>query len=293
MSETVQSATKQVADQLKSLIRPLDQRWFEAELLVGFVLKQERTWIALHPTAPVSKKQLKTCLALATRRAQHEPLAYIFEQAPFFGLSFFVNKHVLIPRAESEWLVQTALDTMILQRDWVAWDVGTGSGCLGLSVAHAKPGISVLASDTSLPALAVAQKNRQLLKQKNLQFARGSLLSPNVRRWLKTKTDQHWLIIANLPYLPLSDRTKLQAQVVDHEPAQALFAEDKGLALIKQLLEQLQRFLTDRRGDVILLEHDPRQAKELAKFAARLFPEATVSTEKDQNGANRFTVLRV
>lgn len=279
------------SDLLAAIILPLDQRWFEAELLVSHVFQQDRTWIALHPSQSVTASQTKKVLALAKRRASYEPLAYLLEQTPFCGHLFFVDKRVLIPRPESEWLVATAHKAVGNGQGWAVWDVGTGSGCLALSIGYAASQARVLASDRSRSALQVALKNKKRLALKNVDLVSGSLLSPAIKRWLKQQTDKRWLIVANLPYLPQSDRTKLQRQVVDHEPAQALFAEEAGLALIKQLLNQLQLLIQARTGDVILLEHDPRQAKRLLAFAEKLFPNATVSSELDQNNAQRFTQI--
>jgi release factor glutamine methyltransferase len=291
MPQTVRTLTLAISDLLAQVLRPLDQRWFEAELLVSHVLKQDRTWIALHPTQTVTNSQVKNGLALAHRRASHEPLAYLLDQAPFCGHLFFVDQRVLIPRPESEWLVETSHRAIGNGQDWAVWDVGTGSGCLALSIGHAVPQAEVLGSDCSRSALQVALKNKKRLGLQNVSFTAGSLLSPAIKRWLKQQIDKRWLIVANLPYLPTSDRSKLQKQVVDHEPNTALFAEDAGLALIKELLNQLQTFIHQRKSDLILLEHDPRQARNMLSFTKKLFPLAKTSSELDQNGAKRFTKI--
>jgi release factor glutamine methyltransferase len=289
MLPTVRALTTHLVKTLASTIRPLDQRWFEAELLVGFVLGQDRMWVTLHPDVILTTKQLTTILELAERRIAHEPLAYLFKQAPFFGRLFLVDKRVLIPRPESEQLVELALDQVGAGTTWAAWDVGTGSGCLALSVAAAVPTLPVIASDRSTGALEVAKKNAKRLSLTNVTFTSGSLLTPSVKRWLRRHQEKRWLILANLPYLPLADQPKMHTQVTDYEPLSALFAEDEGLHLINDLLEQLNAFLIGRTGDVILLEHDPRQAAKLARYAKTLFPEARITTELDHNTAKRFT----
>lgn len=294
MPKSLKTALQSIVDQLKTVLPQNDQCWFEAELLLGEVLKRDRAWIATRPEIQISDEQETLLQTLCARRVQHEPLAYILQRTPFFSHLFFVNAHVLIPRPESEWLVQRALRliTPEHQTDWLVWDAGTGSGCLSLSIAQARPDAHVLASDISVDALIVAQKNARLLTVKNIEFFQGSLLSQSVRLALQQKTDKRWLIVANLPYLPLSDRSDMQTQVVKFEPSLALFAEDEGLALIKELLQQLKGFLQGRHHDVILLEHDPRQAIALAAYCREQFPESHVSTEKDQNGTDRFTVLQ-
>lgn len=294
MLKSVKTTLQSIVDQLKTVLTESDQCWFEAELLLGHVLKQDRTWIATHPEVLLSDEQVTLLQALCARRVQHEPLAYILQRAPFFGHSFFVNPHVLIPRPESEWLVQKALELIPVesQSEWLVWEAGTGSGCISLSIAHARARTEILASDISPNALTVAKENANVLEVKNVEFFQGSLLISSVRHALEQKPEKHWLIVANLPYLPLSDRSDMQAQVVAFEPNHALFAEDRGLALIKELLQQLKGFLRGRHNDTVLLEHDPRQAVTLATYCREVFPDATISTEKDQNGDDRFTVLQ-
>jgi release factor glutamine methyltransferase len=289
MLPTVRNLTTELAKMLAPTIHPLDQRWFEAELILGFVLKQDRTWIALHPEVVLPKKQQETIRELGKRRSAHEPLAYLFKQAPFFGRTFFVDKRVLIPRPESEWIVKTAIETVGRGQEWVLWDVGTGSGCLALSIAASRPLLSVIASDCSSGALTVAKKNAAQLNVSTVLFSKGSLLTANIKRWFMTKQKKHRLILANLPYLPPTDQAKMQKQVADYEPLNALFAKDDGLELIKLLLQQLKELCAKRTGDLILLEHDPRQASKLLRYATKLFPQARITSERDQNNANRFT----
>lgn len=283
--------TASAAKNLGAQVRDQAQRWFEAELLVGNVLKHERTWVALHPEELLTAKQAAKVKQLVTRRLTHEPIAYILGEAPFCSRFFRVNKHVLIPRPESERLVELGTAALNNGNHWSIWDVGAGSGCLALSLALAHPKTSVLASDRSKRALLVAKDNADRLQCRNVTFLNGSLLAKPIDKWLAKQADTHWLIVANLPYLPLTDKAKLQKQVVDHEPNQALFAEDDGLALIKRLLQQLKKRLAERTGDVILLEHDPRQARSLLAYAKAVFPEGSISLELDQNAAKRFTKI--
>lgn len=291
MSFTVRSLTSHLSKKLAPTIRPLDQRWFEAELLVGHVLKHDRTWIALHPDQKLTEKQVERISELAERRAAHEPLAYLFKEAPFSGLTFCVNRDVLIPRPESERLVQMVRELIGTGQKWLIWDVGTGSGCLGLSIAHALPKTQVLLSDISAGAITLARKNAKRLSLPNTHFIKGSLLATSIQRWMKRSQPKQLCVVANLPYLPERDRPKMQQQVINYEPLEALFAKEDGLKLIRQLLQELSVFFADRHGNAIFLEHDPRQAKTLIKEAQNVFPSATVTTELDQNNAKRFTKI--
>lgn len=292
MLPTIRELTTQLVRTLSSTIRPLEQRWFEAELLIGHCLTRDRTWIALHPNIKLTQKQLTTISKLAERRAMHEPLAYLFQEAPFCERTFFVDKRVLIPRAESEWLVQRGLELIQTGKDWIVWDVGTGSGCLALSFALSAPLLTVTGSDSSVGAISVARKNTKRLQAKNCRFTSGPYLTSTVSRSLKRSKEKHWLIVANLPYLPEADAANMQKQVLNYEPSLALFAEEGGLKKIKELLIQLRPLLLKRTGDVVFLEHDPRQAYKLKTYAKTLLPSATIATEKDQNNASRFTTIK-
>lgn len=291
MSQMVQTITKQVAGQLIPILGDMTQAWFEAELLVGYVLKRDRTWIVTHPGEVISKKQRQLIEALSERRAQYEPIAYLIEQAPFFNQSFYVDQRVLIPRPESEILVTRARLKIesSSQSAWTAWDLGTGSGCLGLSLKQQVPSIDLLLSDRSRGALAVAKMNATRLGIKDVQFCGGSLLSRSVKSWLIPQKHKAWMILANLPYLPRADRADMTEQVTRYEPAHALFANKDGTELIEQFLKQLQCFLKQQTNPVcVLLEYDPRQAEGLMKLATKLFPEAVCSPFADQNGDVRF-----
>lgn len=296
MSSTVQTISRQLAEKLIPVLQDTNQAWFEAELLVGFVLKHDRTWIVMHPDEPLSKKQLSTLLALAQRRAQHEPIAYLIQRAPFCDATFFVDSRVLIPRAESEQLVTRACTTLLdpeIAPSWAVLDIGTGSGCLGLSIKRNVPNTDLLLSDRSRGALTVAKQNALELGIKQVQFCGGSLLSRSVKTWLNARREKAWMIIANLPYLPFTDREEMTEQVVRYEPANALFANKKGTELIEQLLKQLTLFLKNRRAPTyILLEYDPRQTEDLTRIAKQLFPAAQCSAFADQNGDVRFLEIK-
>ena len=285
---TVQQVVKETAKQLQNTIRPLDQRWFEAELLVAHVLKQDRTWVALHTDALVTQNQLHRIATLAERRATHEPLAYLLGRAPFADLDFQVDARALIPRPESEWLVTQA--QQLVGSDptcWLVVDVGTGSGCLAISIKRTVPFAEVVASDLSGDALTLAKRNAKQLNA-HVTFVKGTLLHSRLRSIIKQASKSHWLFVANLPYLPMSDVPHLQPQVVAFEPHTALFAEDHGNALILAFWQQLKQLVLSRTGDVALIEHDTRQAKTLLKHARILFPSATINAHRDMNGAWRF-----
>lgn len=292
MKYSIKELTTHLSDTLAETITDPEQRWFEIELIVGHTLNVDRTWVALHPDTSLTEPQVQAVSELVERRLALEPLAYLFNQAPFFGYTFFVDRRTLIPRPETEQLVQRGLDSIGSAQNWVVLDVGTGSGCIALSIANARPQIPVLASDRSEAALAVAQENARRMGVQNVTFTQGSLLTPKITRWLTQHADKHWLITANLPYLPETDADTMQKQVTEYEPHSALFAPGDGLQLIIELLNQLHPLLFQRTGDIVLLEHDPRQAEAIHTIAKTRFLHTTISTELDQNGAKRFTALK-
>jgi release factor glutamine methyltransferase len=263
----------------------------EAEVLLAFVLKKDRTWLRVHDDARLTTKQTKTYRVLVARRKRREPIAYILGQKEFYGLPLHVDRNVLIPRPESELVVDRVREILKHEPSStdLVWDVGTGSSAIALAIAkHIKPR-KVIASDISSKALTVAKKNAKNLKISNVAFFKANLLDTTMRRALETKKSPRLIITANLPYLPLSDRTKLDKDVVAFEPKTALFAKKNGLELIEKLLRQLSSF--DIHFHTLLIEYDPPQTKTLRTLARSIFPKAKLKIHKDL--AKRDRVLEI
>ena len=167
--------------------------------------------------------------ALITRRAAREPIAYLIGQREFYGRTFRVNRHVLVPRPETELVIDEALKFLAARRDPRVADVGTGSGCLAVTIALECPGARVLATDSSEAALAIARENASLHGvAERLEWRHTDLLTD--------VTDSFDLIVANLPYVPDDDRASLSPEVSRYEPAAALFGGADGLDVIRPLL---------------------------------------------------------
>ena len=218
---------------------------------------------------------------LVERRAAGEPVAYIIGSREFMGLEFVVDPRVLIPRPETEGLVERALG-------WLSRhpgaprivDVGTGSGAIALSVDRLAPPTSrpwIFASDVSPDALAVARINRERLGARRVQFVCGSLLD-----WSR---DQFDLILANLPYL----RDEQRHPGISWEPDAALYAGDGGFALYAQLLQQSTSLLAP--GGMILCEIDPDQRERALSVARGAFPRGNVRVEPDLAGLDRYLII--
>lgn len=259
----------------------------EAEILLAHVLKKDRTWLHAHDTDRIAAAKLKQFRVLVARRKKHEPVASIVGQKEFHGHAFLTARGVLIPRPESELLVELADKTLFRNpsRHDLVWDVGTGSGAIAIAIAKEIAPRTVLATDISPAALALAKKNARRLGAKNVTFLKADLLDANVRRMLEKKKPARLVIVANLPYLPESDRKKLEPDVVNYEPASALFAPKGGLGLIEKLLRQISSF--DIHVASFFLEYDPPQTKKLRALAKSFFPKATVRVRKDLAGRDR------
>jgi release factor glutamine methyltransferase len=221
--------------------------------------------------------------ALVDRRAAHEPFAYIVGHEEFWGLPFEVTPAVLIPRPETELLVELALADIPREASLKIADVCTGSGCVAVSIAHERGAVAIVAADTSEPALEVARRNaaRHLVAD-HIRFCRADLLDG-----LDGPFD---LIVANPPYVAERDRPTLLPEVVDHEPALALFAGDDGLDVIRRLLPQAETRL--RPGGLLLFEFGFGQADAVAQLISRTAGLTMVALRRDLQEIPRVAVIR-
>jgi release factor glutamine methyltransferase len=290
--QTIEHALREQSAKLLKLLKNQKQAWFEAELLLAHVLKQSRTHLVTHSSEPLSSTRSRVFVHLINRRLKEEPIAYLLGHAPFCDQLFLVDKRVLIPRPETEWLVERSQEILSQEPNALVWDVGTGSGAIALSIKQTIPHTQVIASDISSGALTVARKNAKHLKITDISFFQGSLLNEKIKKYLSRSNASVLLVIANLPYLPQSDKQTMTKQVVKYEPASALFAADHGSQLIKQLLQQLNIFQKSyQRALRILIELDPPQAIHLRSFSKKLFPNVEVTIRLDFNQKKRFLEL--
>ena len=260
----------------------------EAEILLGHALNKDKVWLLTHPDSPLLTADSRLFDSLIRRRLKHEPIAYILGEKEFYGRRFVVTKDTLIPRPETETMIELAKDADVI------WDVGTGSSAIAVTLAKELPDARVLATDIGSKTLLVAKKNARILGAKNIAFLKSDLLQPAAYRWLAKNANKNRLIVcANLPYLPTSDAKKLDADVVKFEPKRALFSGADGLDLISRFLGQLSRHLDewDYASSTILVEFDPPQAVTLRRIAKKLFPGSDVTIHKDLAGRNR--VLKI
>lgn len=273
-----------------------DLGFFETQTILAHILNVDRIWLTTHSEYQLTKKQLQQFNKLIKRRQKHEPIAYLFGTKEFYGRNFLVNKYTLIPRPETELLIDLVkqhINRSIFPKPTSIWDVGTGSGIIAITLAHEIPSAKILATDISTRALTIAKKNAKQQKvHSRINFLKQNLVQPQAFRWLKqhAKREQSELfIVANLPYLPLSDKRKLEPDVIRFEPASALFAKEQGLGLIKQFLGQISRHAEEWGYTKIHLffEYDPPQTPELVELIQKLFPKTKPRIERDLAGRDR------
>lgn len=275
--EALAYGTKQLTADGRHLSPVLD-----SEVLLSFVTGMTKAELYAEPKRVLALRQIKKYKELIRKRSEDQPIAYLTGKKEFCGLEFAVNPSVLIPRPETETLVETLAERLNERRRLKIADIGTGSGCIVISLAVKLPGNQYFASDISAESLTTARQNAKT-HQVNIIFKRSDLLSA----WKKRKID---VIIANLPYgwKAWKNNTTAETAGLKYEPKEALFAEEKGLKVIRQLLEQLSE---RREIKLIALEHDPRQHRAIKKLAEMILPAYRKESISDLTGKKRFLLL--
>jgi release factor glutamine methyltransferase len=210
-----------------------------ASLLLGHALGVDRTYLITRASDDVDLTLYQTFLTMIERRAAGEPLQYITGYQEFYGLDFKVTPDVLIPRPETEFLIEQTIkqaQTIHAANELFIVDAGTGSGCIAVTLALNIKNARVIATDISNVALSVARENAERLSAKDkVEFLEGDLLSPLAGRNLESRVD---FLISNPPYISMRDASTLQREVKDWEPHTALFADDDGLRFYNRLLNE-------------------------------------------------------
>lgn len=244
-------------------------------------LDQPTYWPQAHPEYVLTPDQQELLDDRLSRLLQKEPLAYILNHQAFFSLDFYVTPDVLIPRPETELLVEVALDRLAgISNDCIVADTGTGSGCIALALACNHPQIQIVATDVSFKSLQVAKVNIQ----RHHQERRIALLQSDLLAGVRASFD---LICANLPYIPTG---KLDAlEVSRHEPLHALDGGADGLAQITRLLLQARERL--KPGGMILLEMESNQSEAIRAAIHGAFPRAGITIVQDLRRLPRLAIV--
>jgi release factor glutamine methyltransferase len=258
----------------------IEEARLDAELLLAHSLGFTRAALLAHPERPLSRAEAEILSALLKRRAMREPLPYLTGWREFFGLGFSVDPNVLIPRPETELLVERALAWAAgrgLPSALTLADVGTGCGCIAVALAVHLPQAMIYASDLSADALAVARRNaaRHGVASR-VRFCQGDLLA--------ALPEPVQMIVANLPYISQQEWPNLPPEV-RWEPRWALDGGPDGLDLVRRLLVQAPHYLAS--NGALLLEIGARQGEAAIRLARAAFPRAEVSLLHDGAGCAR------
>jgi release factor glutamine methyltransferase len=278
INQTIQLSEAQLITYLKI---NSDEAKFESQLLLQHVLNVNRAWLIAYALDSVQEDVYKKFDALLKRRLNGEPIAYILGYREFFGLPLKVSTDTLIPRSDTETLVEIALDKMSAQLSLDTLDLGTGSGAIALAIAKHRQNAQVTAVDASQEALAIAIENARLLNIENVHF--------ELSNWFSALNNQTFdVIVSNPPYIE-EDDAHLKQGDLRFEPLSALMAAEQGLAAIRLIAQQARQYL--KMSGLLLVEHGYDQAD-----AVRDIFEKTgyrdIQCLKDLAGLNRMTVAR-
>ncbi|MEM1263001.1 MAG: peptide chain release factor N(5)-glutamine methyltransferase [Pseudomonadota bacterium] len=277
MTATLNQATRLAARQLASAS---DSAALDAELLLAHVIGRDRVWLFTHPErilAPVQEKAFATLLA---RRLRGEPLAYLTGERDFYEHRFRVNDATLIPRPETELLVERVLELTEPDQPFQLLDLGTGSGVIGISIALARPNAVVVATDVSDAALDVAKLNGQQLKASNIEFRSGSWFAP-------VPGQRFDFVVSNPPYVAAGS-PYLNDPALGFEPLGALVAGNDGLDAVQAIVAGIGDALYP--GGRLLIEHGHDQAYAIGVIA-KAHGCVVLGCHRDLAGLDRFSEL--
>lgn len=258
----------------------IDSAYLDAELLLSFILHKDKEYLYAYPDFKLNKKQIEKYQSLIEKRSTYYPIPYILGYKEFYGLKFKVNENVLIPRPETELLVEETFKIYQKNIKQKIVEIGTGSGCIAITLV--KNNVKkITATDISSKALQVAKKNAQNNKiLSKIKFIKSNLLD-------KLKNQKIDILIANLPYL----KNKYTNKSIRYEPIEALYGGKSGLYYYKKLFEQI--FKLKYQPKYILIELDPKQIKPLTTYIKKIYSKVTIQTKKDLQGLNRVMIIKL
>ncbi|MDX5151073.1 MAG: peptide chain release factor N(5)-glutamine methyltransferase [Acidiferrobacterales bacterium] len=253
----------------------------DAQVLLAHALERDRTYIIAHARDVLDSENQKQFQQLVAQRIDGAPVAYLTGRQEFWSLPINVTPDTLIPRPETELLVELALEKIPQEKEFQVADIGTGSGAIALAIASERKHSRVVASDSSQEAIRGAQENARQLGIPNIEFTAGSLFEPFVDRKFN-------LIVSNPPYVPENDPHLLEGDV-RFEPRGALAAGPDGLDVIRRLVEDVGRYLLP--GGWLLIEHGYDQEASIGElFQQAGFEE--IECYRDLAGQPRVTIGR-
>ncbi len=296
LDEDIRTALRAAIAQLDAA--RVDAPTTTARLLLAHTLDKPKEWLVAHGDARLDAAAQQRFGSLLRRVVAHEPLAYVLGHREFYGLDLIVDPRVLIPRPETEMLVELALDELkaahprspILHSRFSVLDVGTGSGAIPIAIAKHVPDAHILATDIGADALAVARLNAE----RHGVADRITLLQADLLDGLVALPP---IVTANLPYVTREEIEGLPPEIQAHEPRVALDGGDDGLALVRRLLEQVaaRMAMRDRASlpRAVFLEIGASQGPAALAAARTLLPHAQAEVKKDLAGLDRVLAIRL
>jgi release factor glutamine methyltransferase len=260
----------------------------DAEVLLCHVLTRDRAWLLAHMQDRLDDQAARHLERIVDRRAVREPLQYITGRQEFWGLEFVVTPDVLIPRPETELVVEAAIRALRNLPSPLLVDLCTGSGCIAVSIAKELKSSRIFAVDQSEEALAVARKNSAAHDVSGrIRFLAGNLFQPIQELDIQGKVD---VITANPPYIPSRDLPSLQPEVRDFEPEMALIAGTEGTEIHERIIKEAPLFL--KKGGSLIMEMGVGQAERLIAVAETSGVFTTPEIQKDLAGIDRIIILQ-
>jgi release factor glutamine methyltransferase len=284
---TTQGALAQATEQLAKVGLPTPR--LDAQVLLAHVLDVDRVALLTYPERSLTSEQAEQFRQLVERRARREPVAYLTGHKEFYGLDFLVDSRVLIPRPETEMLVEAALRAIRARLDVgqtpLVADIGSGSGAIPVALAVTEPRLPYLyAVDISNDALEVARLNCQRHHVSDrVRLLHGDLLAP-----LPEPVD---IVIANLPYVGTEEAALLSPAVIAYEPHLALFSGERGLDLLNRFFTESRQSDKLQAHAVLLLEIGYNQCEPLTTIIQTLWPQALLTVKKDYEGWDRLLTV--
>lgn len=256
----------------------------ETELLLAFLLKKDREFVLTHPETKLKPAIYNKFRELSKKRLANWPLAYLIDSKEFYGLNFKVSQSVLVPRPETELIVDKVLETA--KSNNLIIDLGAGSGAIIIALANKlKIKAEFIAVDISKSALAIARQNAKLNQAaRKIKFYQGNLLTPII----KQLANRDLIITANLPYL--TKKQIKQSPSISREPKLALDGGVAGLKYYRELFQQLQKI--NYKSLQLLLEIDPGQVGKIKVLTKKYFPWAALEVRKDLRHLNRLIIIK-
>ena len=296
IAQTLFAATKQLSH------ANIENPQIEAEILLAHLLGKERIWFHLHPEVLLEDPVNKQYMALVARRAMHEPTAYILEQREFWSLPFRVTRDTLIPRPETELIVEIAL-ALVKQERWhrpFILDLGTGSGILAITLAYEIPEAALVATDRSFPALIVAQQNAERHGVKSrVSLVQADWINPfrscetgiSLReKGIAVANQGFHLVVSNPPYVANKDKRLLAKEIFKYEPEGSLFSGKDGLEDIEKLIKAVPQVL--RKEAWFICEIGWNQGKQAIQMTRDTGMYKCAEIRKDLSGKDRVLMAK-